>query len=137
MHQRAIEHPYASPQVGTRPCNVCGQTTREGKPFCSEHVEQHGYVREILTILANKEAEEERVRLEGPQAVDPAGLTAQELLLHLRLNGSRTIERLSRELQLGPAVVSRYVDALVEHGEVSTGRTTRGSVVVQARRRVG
>ena len=133
MRQRTTEIERSPYNGGTKSCawNGCGKTTREGKPFCSDHVEQHGYVQEILEILAEKEAEEERVRQHGSDAVDPEGLNARELLLHLDQHGSRTIERLAREFQLESNVISGYVEALASRGRVVTGRTTRGSVVVQ------
>ncbi|MCA8923533.1 MAG: hypothetical protein KDD82_17080 [Planctomycetes bacterium] len=109
----------------------CDQTTREGKPFCPDHVEEHPYVREILSTLQRREEEEESVRCRGSRAVDPGGLTARELVLHLSLHGARTVERLSRELQLDPKVLEGYVSALVTQGLVSLGRTNRGSTVVR------
>ena len=60
-----------------------------------------------------------------------AGLTARELVLHLSLHGARTVERLSRELQLDPKVLDGYVSALVSKGAVTLGRTNRGSTVVR------
>jgi len=107
------------------------KTTREGKPFCPNHVECHSYVQSILHILAEREAETNRVRTKGSVAVDPSGLTAQELVLHLSLHGSRTVERLSREFQLESRVIEEYVDALRVRGKVILGRTTRGSTVVR------
>jgi len=128
MPSRAIDNSGT-----TRFCRSsgCVQTTREGKPFCPDHVEHHPYVQEILGTLAEREAEEERVRTTGAPAVDPTGLTARELVLHLSLHGARTLERLARELQLDPAVVDGYVDALVERGLIALGRTNRGSTVVR------
>ena len=64
-------------------------------------------------------------------AVNPDGLTAKELVLHLSLHGSRTVERLSREFQLEADVMHGYVDALQDRGVVTLGRTTRGSTVVR------
>jgi hypothetical protein len=107
------------------------KTTREGKPYCPDHVERHPYVQSILDVLAEREAETNRVRKKGSSAVDPAGLTAQELVLHLSLHGSRTVERLSREFQLESRVIEDYVDALRVQGKVVLGRTTRGSTVVR------
>jgi hypothetical protein len=107
------------------------KTTREGKPFCPDHVEHHAYVQSILQVLDEREAERDRVRQHGPSAVDPKGLTVQELVLHLSLHGSRTVERLSREFQLESAVIHNYVDALKSLGTVILGRTTRGSTVVR------
>lgn len=122
-----------APTLANRSCKISGclNSTREGKPFCPDHVERHDYVQGILEILARREAEEERVRHKGASAVDPHGLTAQELILHLSQHGSRTVERLSREFQLESQVMRDYVDALLERGLLQIGRTARGSTIVR------
>ena len=132
MRARTVNPVYTSTSSTTRACERegCMQTTREGKPFCPDHVEHHTYVRSILKVLEEREAEREAVRRHGPKAVDLAGLTAQELVLHLSLHGSRTVERLSREFQLDSEVIKGYVNALQIKGTVILGRTTRGSTVV-------
>ena len=123
----------AAPTLANRSCKItgCQNSTREGKPFCPDHVERHDYVQGILEILARREAEEDRVRRKGASAVDPQGLTAQELILHLSQHGSRTVERLSREFQLESEVMRDYIDALLERGLVQIGRTARGSPIVR------
>jgi len=135
MIARTIEHTMlrSSSSSTTRFCDArgCTQTTREGKPFCPDHVELHPYVQTIIGTLREREAEEEKVRQRGARAVDPGGLTAKELVLHLSLHGARTIERLSRELQLDTKVLDGYVGALVRRGVVALGRTNRGSTVVR------
>ncbi len=134
MLPKTVDHLSARPTTAaTRFCKElgCEQTTREGKPYCPDHVENHPYVQEILDTLAAREAEERQVRSQGARAVDPRGLTAKELVLHLSLHGARTLERLSRELQLDPRIVDGYVSALVERGVVTLGRTNRGSTVVR------
>lgn len=140
MLPKAVEHvglrnssSSSSTTSTTRFCDVagCTQTTREGKPFCPDHVELHPYVQTILDTLREREEEEEKVRQRGARAVDPHGLTARELVLHLALHGARTVERLSRELQLDSKVLDGYVGALVRRGVVALGRTNRGSTVVR------
>ncbi len=133
MRPRTVDPVFTSHTSNTRSCEseTCMKTTREGKPFCPDHVEHHAYVQSILHILSEREAERDRVRQQGPSAVDPMGLTAQELVLHLSLHGSRTVERLSREFQLESAVIHNYVAALKSQGKVILGRTTRGSTVVR------
>ena len=116
--------------------NACGSSgclhsTREGKPYCPDHVKEHPYVQGILSTLQDVHAEREKVRERGARAVDLKGLTTKELLLHLTLNGARTIERLARELQLDSVVLNGYVRALVKQGVVDLGRTNRGSTVVK------
>ncbi len=137
MFPRAIEHlMFKNGSATTRFCDIsgCTQTTREWKPFCPDHVERHPYVQSILSTLAEREDEEEKVRQRGPKAVNPTGLTAKELVLHLSLHGARTVERLSRELQLDSKVLDGYVGALVRRGVVALGRTNRGSTVVRLAR---
>ena len=134
MFPRAIEHlSRGTTSSTTRFCDVsgCQQTTREGKPYCPDHVDHHPYVQSILGMLADREQEEERVRQRGFKAVNPQGLTARELVLHLSLHGARTVERLSRELQLDTKVLDGYVGALVRKGVIALGRTNRGSTVVR------
>lgn len=112
-------------------CEVCGQATREGKPYCPDHVERHGYVQEVMAALERRAAEEERVLRKGAAAVDPEGINAREILLQLRLHGERTVERLARDLQLDPRLVPHYAQALARRGLVRLGRTSRGCVLVE------
>ncbi|MGE0708557.1 MAG: hypothetical protein AB7N76_22985 [Planctomycetota bacterium] len=107
--------------------------TREGKPYCPEHVDDHPYVRDLLAALAARQAEEERVRTRGSVEVDLDGITAREVVLHLSLHGARTIERISRELQIDSDVVAGYVDALNERDLIDMSHTNRGSTVVKLR----
>lgn len=133
MRPRTIDPVHSPHNATSRSCEYagCTKTTREGKPYCPDHVDNHPYVQSILHVLAEREAETDRVRTHGADAVDPAGLTAQELVLHLSLHGSRTVERLSREFQLESKVIENYVKALRREGKVVVGRTTRGSTVVR------
>ena len=133
MRPRTVDTLFTTQSSTTRSCEESGclKTTREGKPFCPDHVERHAYVQTILAMLAEREDETERVRKKGPSAVDLSGLTAQELMLHLSLHGSRTVERLSREFQLESDVIHNYVTALKGVGKVILGRTTRSSTVVR------
>jgi len=121
------------PSATSRLCETSGclRATREGKPHCPEHVSENPYVRNILSTLAEREAEEAKVRSRGSRAVNTSGLTARELLLHLQLHGARTVERLSRELQLEVDVLRGYVRALSKKGVIDLSKTGRGSTVVR------
>ena len=133
MFPRTVEHFSRSTNSTTRSCDApgCSATTREGKPYCPDHVEQHPYVQSILDLLTAREEEEASVRSRGARAVDPDGLTARELLLHLSLHGARTLERLSRELQLEMEILKGYISALESRQLINLGRTHRGSTVVR------
>jgi hypothetical protein len=117
----------------TRQCNTrgCHNTTREGKPYCPDHVEDHPYVQEILQTLQASENELTNVRRRGKRAINAGGLVVKEITLHLSLHGGRTLERLSRELNVGIPVLKSYVDYLVAEGVAVLGRTTRGSTIVR------
>lgn len=121
------------PTVRTWTCEVpgCKAPTREGKPVCSVHVERQPYVRALLEAIATHEREVERVRARGPRAVDPRGLMAREILLHLHLHGARTPERLARELQLDGPALEGYLAALTGRGVVERVASRRGGVLVQ------
>ena len=117
----------------TRHCEMegCGAATREGKPFCSEHVERHPYVQQVLAQLERRETEESRVFEQGARAVDPSGITAQEILQFIRVHGPRTVPRLARELNLEVKTVTGYVRALERRKVVSTDTTRRGALIVR------
>jgi hypothetical protein len=108
----------------------CKKTTREGKPFCPDHVDLHDYVQNIQAIILAQETERTEVEKKGAKAVDVNGNTAKEILLVLMMNGSRTLRRISREINLDNVLVQAYVDALEKAGKVRTGVTTRGDTTV-------
>ena len=119
-------------------CEACGRPTREGKPFCPDHVEELPYVASLLCELAAQAAEQQAVSKKGAGAVDVDGTTARELLHLLQLHGPRTVQRLGRELNIKPALVADYARALAAVGRVILGRSRRGKVLLQvppARRR--
>lgn len=105
----------------------CGEKTREGKPYCLGHVEEHPHVQRLLLQLAEREAQDERVREYGAAAVDLGSVTVHEILLHLELHGPRTEERLVRELTVDLRALSGYLVALAAAGRISLGSTARGS----------
>lgn len=125
---KSIERWTHRGRVESRKCGAsgCAAATREGKPFCPEHVLKNPYVAGLLERIAEREAEEARVLRVGQRAVDPTGITAQEILLQLKLYGGRTIARLSRDLMLEEDVVESYGRALAKLGAVSIGRHRRG-----------
>lgn len=112
-------------------CQACGGPTREGKPFCPDHVEELPYVASLLCELAAQAAEHQAVSKNGASAVDVDGTTARELLHLLRLHGPRTVQRLGRELNIKPALVADYARALAAVGRVILGRSRRGKVLLQ------
>jgi predicted transcriptional regulator len=127
-----LRHLLRSRRGETQHCKTegCPRATREGKPFCSEHVEQHPYVAGLIERLAQREAEEAKVHKQGARAVSIDGLAATEIMQHLSFHGGRTVERLSRELNMEVKTLQGYVSALKRKRLVSLTRNKRGSTVV-------
>lgn len=107
----------------------CTRPTRERKPFCTEHISRSTYVRGLLETLESVESERAKVRRRGSRAVDPGGITAQEILRELRQHGDRTSQRLSRDLKLEVAVIDAYLEALARQGEIDLRPGNRGHKV--------
>jgi hypothetical protein len=108
----------------------CGKATREGKPYCSDHVDDHPYVRGLIEALAAREAEEARVRKRGARAVDLDGVTAREILGYVAIHGGRTVQRLARELNLDIQTIKGYARALERGKRVHLTSTRRGAIIV-------
>jgi hypothetical protein len=123
-----VQQPYRSQ---TRICELpgCKLTTRESKPFCPDHVGENTHAGKVLAEIARREAEDEMV-LKGeahPSVYNLRGITARSILQQLAEHGTRTKERLCRELGLERKVLDGYSDALMAKGAVVIGRTSRGS----------
>ena len=109
----------------------CAQATRLGKPYCSQHVALHPYVRELLAQLEAQENELAKVRRMGARAVRSDGLTAQEIIAYLRAHGRRTVKRLARDLNMEFVVLEGYMRALKRRRLISVTTTRRGTRLVQ------
>lgn len=118
---------------GTRLCDVpgCRETTREGKPYCPDHVEMNPYVQQLLSMLSTQE--EERDRASQAKArnrstkIDLNGENVQAILRELKAYGERTFERLARDTQIPVDVVEQICKALKRKKLVVLGKTKRNS----------
>lgn len=116
-----------------RRCEIpdCGKRTRENKPYCPDHVEEHPYVRALLKLIAERDAEIERIKQGTWLDANPYGFLAEEIIAYLRDRGSTTVARLARDrLYDSPEVVERVVVAMERVGLVRQGRSVRGYRVV-------
>jgi hypothetical protein len=109
----------------------CRRSTRNGKPFCSDHVEKLPYATNLVDQLKAQEVEIEEVRVRGSRVVDVEGLTSQEILSWLRAHGARTVPRLAREIQVDVNILGFYVTALAESGLVQLVKTERRGPIVR------
>lgn len=108
----------------------CGQATREGKPYCSDHVDRHAYVQEVLRTLRERDEVDAEVARRGYRAVDPSSLTAQEMLVYIEVHGAKTVKRLARELNGDLAILRHYAEGLRRAGLVRLTPTRRRSTLV-------
>lgn len=114
-------------------CSIdgCRSTTRNRKPYCTRHVDNHPHVQELLQRMEDRIAEDQNVNMKGSDVANLHGITSKEILLQLRLNGPRTIERLERELRLTRSIVYKYAVALKKNGVVEFNTTSRGNITVE------
>jgi len=121
----------------SRACKIdgCELTTREGKPFCPEHIDETPYVRALLESIADRNAEDEKVRKReiDPEDYNLCGITAQSILQQLRNYGTRTRVRICRELMLDKKTLDGYADALARADLVVLGSTHRGCETLSLR----
>lgn len=93
-------------------CQKCGEPSREGKLYCSEHVDEIGYVQEVRTRIESREAELAAVAKAGSKAVDLEGLVVREIVGLLTAHGARSVGRLAREASIDFATMKHYVRRL-------------------------
>jgi hypothetical protein len=122
--------PEGGQHKGTSPCKAetCKKSTREGKPFCSAHIESAPYVRKILDILAGRALEEEV--LEKQRGRIPAdGFFYRETLLLLR-SKDFTAKGLSRRLDISHHAAERLIAMMDVDKLAKRGATSRGDMTI-------
>lgn len=108
----------------------CNERTRERKPYCPAHIDRSPYIRDLLDVLEQSEAEMANILERGVRAARLDSLMAQEIKLQLELHGRRTVDRLARDLACDRAVVLAYAKRLARAGHVRLGETTRGRALI-------
>lgn len=118
-------------------CDVAGcfSATREGKPYCPEHVEEADYVKAIVERLKAQEREIKKVFKRGHRAVDINGPIVPEIIGYLRANGSKTRQRMERECLAGQlaGIGCEYIRAMRRAKLITTAISRRGLTVVTLR----
>jgi len=130
---RALQLVMESAHFKTRICKEesCRQSTNGSKDFCTDHLEYHPYVRNLLERINARKKEDEEVRRRGSRSVNMEGISVKEILLHLRLYGPRTAERLTRETQLDQVIMYNYLVRLSLEGIIRFGHNARNNVSVE------
>jgi len=111
-------------------CDICLRGTREGKPYCTEHITHADYVQGIIQALEAQEEEHRKVSKRGMRAIKKNSLTVEELIKTIFSRGTATIERLSREMNLDYKLIETYSKYLARHKLARLGQSRRGSTTV-------
>lgn len=111
-------------------CEICSQLTREGKPYCPEHVDHHPYVRKILAILDARSQEKKSLETKEGKA---RGNFDEEIISYLQVYGPRTMERLSRELNIPKFSLVKIIKSMKTKKLVKTSSNKRHSTIVRLR----
>lgn len=125
--------PLPTPRRPTRDCVQCGRTTREGKPYCSEHVERCTGAAAAIDGQAQRDAELAAIRDGRPVTTDMA--VVGDLVAMLEAFGKRSVRRLA--VDLGPEWDSDHVYAVAAHlrregrAWIVSGRRVRQGLVVE------
>jgi len=107
----------------------CMKATREGKPYCSNHVAFNDHAAKVLGELAAMEIEYTKKK------ANATGMLANELMCLLReRNGCASKGRLARDMNVGDVVVERLLIALKKQGVVKLSKTNRGKVIAQLKK---
>jgi len=122
--------PESGTHKGTRNCEAqgCSKSTREGKPFCSKHVESSPYIQSIQRQLDNRAIEEAMLE-GGRRLLNQNGFFVRESLLLLRTKDF-TAKSFSRRLDISHKAAERLIDLLVRWGYARRVKTSRGGSTV-------
>ena len=121
-------------RVTASPCEApgCAERTREEKRYCTDHVFRQPYVKRLIEIIEASIAVDADAEWRIPDSVSVTdNITVGDLVMHLMLYGTRTEERLTRELRINPKTLASYATALENQGVGVRGRTARGSTTLR------
>lgn len=113
----------------------CGESTREKKPVCSEHIFEEAYPKRLLDIIEGAEAEIKRASVRGYKEIDLDGLVVEEILAGIKSASELTWKRLVKnyvpDLNGAPErATDAYLEALKRGGLIRTRASERRDVIV-------
>jgi predicted HTH transcriptional regulator len=104
------------------------KSTREGKPFCSVHIENAPYVQRILGILRERNKEEEKLNKTRGR-IPKDGFFYRETLLLLRTKDF-TAKGLARRLDISHHAAKRLIALVANDGLAKRSQTSRGDLTI-------
>lgn len=107
----------------------CGKVTRDGKPYCSNHVLMMDYARRLAMSVGQREWE----ITQGEKGNLPPqdGVLIADAICLLEQHGRLTIESLSRRLGVSKKVVRLVVSVLTSMGRIGHVFVSRSEGAVQ------
>lgn len=126
---KALTQNIGTGKIANPNCSAssCDRTTREGKLYCSDHVEMGNYVKKILRELELRESEARA--LEVGDLIDTKGHLIRETILMLK-QGSYTEAKLARLMDISHKAASALIKQLHESGLARVGHTDRGALTI-------
>lgn len=99
MRQTATQSRTPESRLPTRRCEEedCAKCTREGKPYCSDHVLEVDYAKALSAKINGIEDEVRQVGVIGPRRVDINGVVVEEILAGIVHAGQITWRRLCKD----------------------------------------
>jgi hypothetical protein len=125
--------PDGGQHKGTSNCRYpeCPKSTREGKPFCSKHIENAPYIQVILGKLADRK--EEELLLDEPDEENPLDLDksffVRETLLLLRTKDF-TSKGLARRLDITHNAAKLLISLMHNNRLARMRKTSRGDLTI-------
>jgi hypothetical protein len=126
--------PNSGSHKGTRDCEAdgCRKSTREGKPYCSKHIENAPYIKSIQAQLDQRDAEE-LVLEKGRRLISKDGFFVREAVLLLRTKDF-TVKSFSRRLDISHKAAGRLIELLVRWKLAKEVKTSRGGKTISGLR---
>ena len=113
-------------EIVTKKCLMlgCGESTRENKDYCTEHIEEIPYVKSLLDMLAGHEAENNAIVAHQMTAKEILGTsTCRDIEITIeRLTEAVTVEDLSFDLDMDVALTEECLMALWKAGRANLAK---------------
>jgi len=114
-----LAHTSRTPRRQAEKCVVCGATTREGKPYCSDHIEHALYIQDLM---GRDDIIEQELRLVaeqgGKKAISLNSPVMLQIIRVLMIEDGLTVLRLAWDADVPAKILSIYLTKLVQWGMV-------------------
>lgn len=109
-------------------CKICHKSTRENKPYCSDHIENSEYVIRVMKQLEIRDAEERKLTINlypGDQSV----LVQEALCIISR--GQISSSKLAKSLDISHESARTLADLMSARSLIEVNKTDRGKFLIR------